>query len=97
MVHDIASSTSTSTGTEIHASENNYLNMRNEMVSLMATATSCNRKHVVAMYMPKLICPSNATCANYFMCTRDNSVSIYALYDLSAINNVTSKIDIQHD
>ena len=35
------------------------------------------------------ICPSNATYVNKFMCTWHNYVSIYASYELTAINNVT--------
>ena len=40
---------------------NNHLNMTNAIVSLMTPSASGDRKHVIAIYMPKLLCPSNAT------------------------------------
>ena len=61
VAHDTDASTSTSTGTKVIIPLNCHLNKRNAIVSLMTASASCDKKHVIAMYMPKLICPSNVT------------------------------------
>ena len=42
------------------------------------------------VYMCKQQCLSNATCANYFMCTGGKYVNIYALYEHTATSSVAS-------
>ena len=69
MVHDTHASTSTSTGTKSHIIPlTNHLNKRNVMVWLMGTSASHDRKHAIAMYMPKtnmpLKCHIYSTCSN---------------------------------
>ena len=47
------------------------------MVSLMALSASCERKHVIAMYVPKTNMLLNATYANYCMCRYDTTMTVY--------------------
>ena len=58
MAHDTDASTG---GTEGHMIPlNNHPNMTEAIVSLMVPPASCDRKHIIAMLMQKLICPTNA-------------------------------------
>ena len=71
----------TSTSTETNKSSNlNVLNKRNAMASLMVPLASCHNKHAIAMYVPKLICPSNATYMSHVpisSCTHETMLSAY--------------------
>ena len=58
MAQDTDASTDTSTGTKSHIIHlNNQLYMTNAMVSLRAISASCDRKHFIAMYVPKFNMP----------------------------------------
>ena len=57
MANETDARTCTSTGTKSHIiTLNNYLNITNAMVSLMAPSASFDGKHVIVTYMTKLIC-----------------------------------------
>ena len=61
MAHDTDARTGTCTGNKGHIIPlNNHLNV-NATVSLVAPSALHDMKHAIAMYMPKVICPSNAT------------------------------------
>ena len=40
---------------------NNHLNMTDAKVSLMVLSASCDRKHIIKMYVPKINMPQNVT------------------------------------
>ena len=54
MALSVKHDTDVNTGTKNHIIPlNNHLNIRNAMVSLMVALSLCDRKHVIAIYMPK--------------------------------------------
>ena len=58
VVHDADVCTGTSTVTRSHIIPvNKHLNIRNAVVLLMVPLASCDRKHVIATYMPKTNMP----------------------------------------
>ena len=58
MAHDTDASTSISTCTKNHiVLLNNHLNIKNAMVSLLTLSASCDKKHVIAMYVQKPTMP----------------------------------------
>ena len=54
MTSSMAHDTDTSTGTKTHTIPlNNHFHRTNAVVSLVAPCASCDRRHVIAMYMPR--------------------------------------------
>ena len=77
----LPANTGTSTGTKNHISLNNHLNMTNAMISLMVPLASNDKKHVIAMYLPKSImplkCQIQATNANQIKSSYETTLSAY--------------------
>ena len=78
---------------------NNHLNKIYTMVSLMVPSVSCEKKHVIAMYVPKTNMPLqshiNHTCQSVHVHLCNNCVNIYASHEPNAVNIVTRNTNIQ--
>ena len=75
---------------------NNYLNMTNALVSLMAPSASCAKNHTIAMYMPKTNMPSNATSKLHLQISSCAHMRQLCLYICLTLTQCNQQYDQKH-
>ena len=90
VAHDTDDSIGTNTAIKSHTIPlNNHLNMINEIVSWTEPSASCEKKHLISMYVPKTDMPLK--CQLGHVQIWDNYVSIYTSHKFTEINSVSRR------